>query len=199
MPVKEYLTKDEIKRLFDAVDSKRDKLLFRMGLAFGPRVSEISDIPLRNIVSDRIKIHDIKKKCYRDVILDSGTRELLDRYLQTGWSERHRKGHWSKRNRKGQRADKHERLFYMSPKTINRVVKFWFERAEIPLDKAHWHVFRHTYIYQSMEAGVPISHLVAQTGDSVEVLINDYGMPTIDSRIEVMEERGRYWEPGVKG
>jgi len=185
MPVKDYLTKDEVRRLLDSVDDKADYLLIRMGLAIGPRVSEIIDIPLKNIEPDRIKLWDEKKNVYRDVIIDSDTRGLLDLYLKRTWAERHRKG---------QVDDRHQRLFYMSAKTANRILKHWFEVAKVPGEKAHWHTLRHTYVYQSLEAGVPISHLCAQTGDSVTVLINDYGMPTIDSRIEVMEDRGRYWE-----
>ena len=185
--MKEYLTKDEIGRLIDTVKGRRDILLFRIGLAIGPRVSEIADITLQGIQSDRLKIHDIKKKEYRDVVIDSETRELLGRYLKSEWEPRHRRG---------QKADRHERLFYLSPKSINRIVKHWFKVAKIPDEKAHWHTLRHTYIYQSLEAGVPISHLCAQTGDSILVLIRDYGTPTIDSRNEVMEKRGRYWEGG---
>lgn len=184
-----YLTKAEIGRLIDSVKGTRDKLMLRMGLALGCRVSEIADIELRTIQPDRLTIHDLKKKTYREVVIDSETKRLLDQYLKTSWTPRHRKG---------QKSDRHERLFYMSPKSINRLVKIWFEKARIPDEKAHWHVLRHTFVYQSMEAGVPISHLCAQTGDSVAVLVRDYGTPTIDSRNEVMEKRGRYWEPGVK-
>lgn len=186
--MRDYLTKDEMRKLIGCVKGQRDKLLFGIGLAIGPRVSEIADIQVKNISADRIKIWDEKKNVYRDVIIDQKTRKMLDRYIKTGWAPRHRKG---------LSDDRHERLFYMSPKTINRLVKYWFKKANIPAEKAHWHTLRHTYIYQSMEAGVPISHLIAQTGDSVEVLINDYGTPTIDSRLEIMESRGRYWENGA--
>ena len=188
--MKDYLTRDEVRRLLDSVDDKTDYLLIRMGLAIGPRVSEIIDIPLKNIEPDRIKLWDEKKNVYRDVIIDSETRKLLDLYLKSGWAQR---------RRKGQRADKHQRLFFMSAKTANRIVKHWFEVARIPDEKAHWHTLRHTYVYQSLEAGVPISHLCAQTGDSVTVLIQDYATPTIDSRLEIMEKRGRYWESRREG
>jgi len=188
--VKDYLTKDEVKRLLVSVKGRRDNLLIRMGLAVGPRVSEIIDIPLKNIEPDRLKLWDEKKDCYRDVVIDLETRELLDKYLKRAWVQR---------QRKGQKADKHQRLFFMSAKTANRIVKHWFKIAGIPDEKAHWHTLRHTYVYQSLEAGVPISHLCAQTGDSVTVLIQDYATPTIDSRLEIMEKRGRYWESRREG
>lgn len=174
-----YLTKDEIERLLVCIDDKRDRLLIQLGLVLGCRVSEVVSIRLRNVSSDRIMIWDEKKDRYRECVIDSETRGMLDEYLRTAW-----------------RPKKHypHSLFYFSEKTANRIVKKWFAKAGIPEDKAHWHTLRHTYVVQSLDAGVPLNHICEQTGDSPNTVIQIYGRPSIDSRRGMLERLGAYWK-----
>lgn len=170
-----YLTKDEVQRLIVSIDDKRDRLLIQLGLVIGCRVSEIVTIDIKNIEPDRIKIWDEKKNVFRDVVIDSATRALLKDFLDDGWEPRPHVKH---------------RLFYFSTKTANRILKRYCKAANIPDDKAHWHILRHTYVMQSMDDGIPINHIAEQTGDSFQTLYEVYGKhPSIDSRLLMIERR----------
>ena len=177
-PGDKYLTKDEISRLLVRIDNRRDKLLIQLGLSLGCRVSEVVNIKLKHIVSDRIRIWDEKKDEYRDCVIDAGTRKLLDDYLGNDWT-----------------AKKHFRhqVFYFSTKTANRIFKKWCSETKLPGEKAHFHTLRHTYIIQSLDAGVPINHIVEQTGNTISTIMQHYGTPSIDSRKDMMQDRGVYW------
>lgn len=172
-----YLTLDEIHRLLVCIDDKRDRLLIQLGLVLGCRVSEVVNIRLKNVLADRIILWDEKKDTFREAVVDTETKMLLDDYLKSEWKPRPHTPH---------------RLFYFSYKTANRIVKRWFARAGISGEKAHWHVLRHTYVVQSLESGVPISHICEQTGDSANTVIRVYGRPSVDARCQTMNERGCY-------
>jgi integrase len=167
-----YLTKDEVQRLIVSIDNKRDLLLVQLGLVIGCRVSEIVTIDIKNIEPDRIKIWDEKKNVFRDVVIDSATREMLNRYLEDGWEPKPHVKH---------------RLFYFSTKTANRILKRYCEKAGIPKEKAHWHTLRHTHIMDCLDSNVPINYIVEQTGDSPTTIINIYGRPSIDARLRMIE------------
>jgi integrase/recombinase XerC/integrase/recombinase XerD len=174
-----YLTQDEIERLLVSIDNKRDRLLIQLGLIMGCRVSEIVSIRTKSIHPDRIQLWDEKKDRYRDVVIDSKTKALLDDYLSSEW-----------------KAKPHHRhqLFYFTSKTANRILKRWCDAARIPPEKAHWHTLRHTYVVQSLDAGVPLNYIVEQTGDSPNTIIKIYGRPSIDSRREMVKKIGVYWK-----
>ena len=174
-----YLTKDEIQRLLVCIDNRRDKLLIQMGLVLGCRVSEIVSIRTKSISTDRIQLWDEKKDCYRDVVLDSETFELLMDYMEKDWKPKPHVPHT---------------VFYFTDKTANRIIKRWCKMAEIPDEKAHWHTLRHTYVVQSLDAGVPLNHVCEQTGDSPNTIIRIYGRPSIDSRQAMLEKTGAYWK-----
>ena len=176
-----YLTSDEIERLLVSIDNERDALLIQLGLVLGCRVSEVVSIRLKHVTDDVIRIYDEKKDVYRDCVIDPVTSEDLDNYLKCGW-----------------KAEPHvpHQLFYFSTKTANRIFKKWCSVAKIPEEKAHWHTLRHTYVIQSLDAGVPINHVCEQTGDSPTTIINIYGRPSIGQRHKMQLEKGIYWARG---
>lgn len=174
-----YLTKDEIGRLLVPIDSIGDKLLIQLGLVMGCRVSEVVTIRLKNVTADRIKLWDEKKNLFREAVIDSETKALLDEYLKSDWKPQPHVAH---------------QLFYFSTKTANRILKRWCKKAGIPTEKSHFHVLRHSYVIHSLEAGVPINHVCAQTGDSATTIVNEYGKPSIDARKQMLESKGLYWK-----
>lgn len=174
-----YLTKDEIGRLLVPIDNKRDKLLIQLGLVMGCRVSEVVTIRVKNISADRIRLWDEKKNVFRDAVIDSETKALIDEYLESEWEPQPHVAH---------------QLFYFSTKTANRILKGWCKKAGIPKDKAHYHVLRHSYVIHSLDAGVPINHVCEQTGDSPVTIVREYGKPSIDARKQMLEAKGLYWK-----
>jgi integrase/recombinase XerD len=173
-----YLTKDEIWKLLVSATNKRDKCLIQLGLVTGCRVSEIVGIRVAHIKSGVIKVYDHKKDIYREVVIDHDTAGMISEYLAYGWKA---EGYGP------------QRLFYFSTRTANRILKRACKAAEIPPEKAHFHVLRHTYVVQSLEAGVPINHVCEQTGDSATTIISIYGRPSTDARREMIAHKGAYW------
>jgi integrase len=173
-----YLTKDEVQRLLVRIDNARDKCLIQLGLVMGCRVSEIVTVRVKNIEADRIKLWDEKKNVYREAVIDPDTRELIAIYLEGHWKPAPHVSH---------------QLFYFSTKTANRILQQWCKVANIPPEKAHWHTLRHTYVVQSLDAGVPMNHVCAQTGDSATTIVSIYGVPSIDMRRQMIETKGAYW------
>lgn len=174
-----YLTRDEVKRLLVCIDNRRDKLLIQMGLVLGCRVSEIVSLRVKNISPDRVKLWDEKKDRYREAVMDSATRVMLEEFLRDEWSPKPHYPH---------------KLFYFTEKTANRIVKRWFKAAGIPDEKAHWHTLRHTYVVQSLDSGVPLNHVCEQTGDSPNTIVRVYGRPSIDLRRAMLDRIGTYWK-----
>lgn len=173
-----YLTRDEIQRLLVPIDNRRDRLAIQLGLIMGCRVSEIVSVRLKDIFPDRIRIWDEKKNLHREVVIDDGSKALLEAYLKEEWKPQPHRRH---------------QLFYFSTKTANRILKRWCEAAGIPKEKAHWHTLRHTHVIRSLETGIPLNHVCEQTGDSPMTIIRIYGKPSIDARRMMTNERGAFW------
>ena len=173
-----YLTKPEIERLLVTVKDKGDKCLIQLGLVTGCRVSEVVGIRLGHIKDGVIKVYDHKKDRYREVVIDPETAGLISEYLAYGW----------KAEGYGPRL-----LFYFGTRTANRKLRKYCNESNIPPEKAHWHTLRHTYVVQSLEAGVPLNHITEQTGDSPTTIISIYGKPSTDSRRQMIGSKGAYW------
>lgn len=173
-----YLTKPEVEKLLFTVSTNSEKCLVQLGLSLGCRVSEIVNIYIKDIRPGSIKIWDEKKDCYRMVVCDETTDKAIQDYLDTEWRPRP----YVKR-----------KLFYFGTRTANNVLKALFKRAGLPPEKAHWHILRHTYVVQSLDAGVPLNHIVAQTGNSPNTLIKVYGMPSLELRQEMANKKA-YWK-----
>ena len=180
-PDRKYLTREEVERLLVCDIPKVDKLLIQLGLTLGCRVSEIVSIRVRRIRGRTIKIHDEKKDEDRVCVIDSGTEEILNNYLETEYKVP-----------KGYRRDL-QLLFYFSAKTANRKIKKAFEKAAIsPPDVVPWrcHTLRHTYVRHTLDRlkDRGIQFVCEQTGDSPQTILGYYGIPSLDERIRVAEE-----------
>lgn len=173
------LTLEEIRRLLVRIDDEEDKLLIQLGLVLGCRVSEIVNIPIKAIANERIRLWDEKKNLFREGVIDQETAGMISHYLAHRWKPQPHVPH---------------RLFYFGTRTANRKLQHWCEEVEIPREKAHFHTLRHTYVVQSLDAGVPINHVCEQTGDSPQTIVLVYGKPSIDARQQMMESKGRYWK-----
>lgn len=180
MPVHEYLTKDQVQKVLFHTSNPTEKMLVQLGLVLGCRVSEIVSIRLSDIGYCKVQIWDEKKDKHRLVVWDPETDIQLRAYMKNDLlPEPHT------------RKD-HRRLFPICGRTVNNYLKGIFTRAGISLSLAHWHILRHTYVVQSLERGVPINHIVAQTGDSPVTILRVYGMPSIESRQEMIDKKA-YW------
>lgn len=166
---------DEMKRnpgrhsryLRKLIAARRQRILFRLGLELGPRVSEIIGIRWQDLDRDRkvVRIWDEKKDLQRQCTIPDELwaeltvfSELVDRRV--------------------------ERLFPITDKSANRWIKGWAKAAGIKRD-VRWHMMRHTHVIQSRRAGRDWDWISQQTGDSVATLIKWYSRLSLEDRHEI--------------
>lgn len=180
MPVRKYLNVAEIERLIDHDFGEMDNLLIQIGLSTGLRASEIVNIRLKKIFSDGIHIWDEKKDVYRPIVADGW---LMFHIVEWSTGLKHPHG----------LRYRDQKLFYLSPKTLNRKVKRWF--AELNIDApARWHTFRHTYIRLMLDrmGDKAIQFICLQTGDKPATVLQYYAVPSMDDRIGVANDLRGY-------
>jgi len=139
-----FLTFDEIKRLLAAITNKRDRALFLIAYRHGLRASEIGllRIPDLDLKRLRLMIHRLKGSLSGEHPLQPDEAKALKAYLR-------------------QRSDNSPVLFLsnrgdpISRFTLHKTMTRYGQQANLPPDKQHLHVLKHT-------CGV---HLYEATGD----------------------------------
>ncbi|RLG50083.1 MAG: integrase [Thermoproteota archaeon] len=131
------LSREEIEKLISAGRSERDRLLLRLLYATGARVSEISALRWEDInIKDRTAvIRGGKGGKDRIVLFDEVTARELAEY---------------RRKHGGQ-----GRIFPLSPRTIQRIVKMAAARAGLRKE-VHPHTLRHSIATHLLESGADL-------------------------------------------
>ncbi len=131
------LSREEVKRLISAGRNERDRLLLRLLYSTGARVSEISSLRWEDIdLNERTAvIRGGKGGKDRIVLFDEATAKELERY---------RKKHEGK-----------GRIFPVSPRTIQRIVKVAAARAGLRKE-VHPHTLRHSLATHLLESGADL-------------------------------------------
>ncbi|MHA1595983.1 MAG: site-specific tyrosine recombinase/integron integrase [Candidatus Baldrarchaeia archaeon] len=129
------LTPDEVRRLIDAADNPRDKLIIRMLYVTGLRVSELVNLRVEDIDFEEcvIMVRMGKGKKDRVVFMDKQTARILKEYLRENGIER-------------------GRVFPISVRTVQRMI----QRARIKAGiqkKVTPHVLRHSFATHMLELG----------------------------------------------
>ena len=78
-----FLNYGEMKRLIEAADSLRDRLIVQMLYASGLRVSELVSLNVDSIEDNRIKVIQGKGGKDRITYIDQSTLELLNKYISS--------------------------------------------------------------------------------------------------------------------
>lgn len=142
-----YLTKDELKRLFDVVDNVRDKAIIHVLYSSGGRVGELSkafvdDFDLTSCFW-YIPASNTKTKKERKPRINTRAISDLKAYLKAyGIS-------------KG-------KVFPLSVRAMQFIIKKYAVRAG--LGWVHPHTLRHTHIIHALQAGVSINAVQKQVG-----------------------------------
>jgi site-specific recombinase XerD len=138
-----YLTKQEVERLFGVISSKdgRDRLLFDVIYRYGLRRREAALIR-REHVGERIWITRLKGGISGEYPIHPTTRRLLWEYLE-------QRGADSPYLFATRQSDARP----ISPSTIYHVFRAYADAAELPADRRHPHVLRHSIAVHLMNAG----------------------------------------------
>ncbi len=163
-----YFSEKEISSILSVLSKQRDIVLARVSLDLGARVGEVVNLEWGNLdYSNRIvRVWDEKKDKERLCVMSEPTWGLLQEYEKTIDKRRQR------------------RIFPFSEKTANRRIKEWCARAGIKR-RVRFHMFRHTHVVQSRRAGRDWNWISQQTGDTVETLIREYGMLSLEDRTDI--------------
>jgi len=149
------------------VKIRQRRIMFRLGLELGARVSELIGLRSEDLARDRLTIAlwDEKKDLERACTIPDELWEELAAF--------------------GKMVDKrHGLLFPISDKTANRWLKEAAARAGVKR-RVRWHMMRHTHVVQSRRAGRDWNWIAQQTGDSVATLIKWYSKLSIEDRHEI--------------
>jgi integrase/recombinase XerD len=143
-----YLSKDEVERFFAAIprENARDRLLFEMIYRYGLRRREAALIR-REHISERIWIARLKGGISGEYPIHPTTRRLLWPYLS------------------GRGDSQNPYLFFtrqsrtkpLSTSTIYGSFRRYAEAAEIPQERQHPHVLRHSIATHLLDAGWDIA------------------------------------------
>jgi integrase len=140
-----YLTKDEVERFFDAIPSLdvRDRLLFDVIYRYGLRRGEAALLRREHLSGGRIWITREKGGISGEYPIHPATRRLLWNYIaELGEDER---PYLFVSRQSGSRP--------ISPSTIYGLFRRYSDAANLPVDRRHPHVLRHSIAVHLMNAG----------------------------------------------
>lgn len=142
-PLPRHLKDHEVKRLFEVIDSPRDRAIFMVMLRCGLRVAEVADLALGDLDLRRSKIlvQNGKGRKGRVVYLSQDAQEGLVAYLKTRPSPKIRKVFLSEKNPfRGQP---------ISVRGIQKRLESYAQRAKLNVS---CHQLRHTMATQLLNA-----------------------------------------------
>lgn len=142
----QYLNKTEVAALFDAAKGNdRDEAMLRLCYQYGLRAVELRMLERDDVDFDakRIRVHRVKGSLPGEYTLESRISRLLKRMLK-------------------ERKDSNPALFVsnrgqaIAKRTIQATYNKYAKAAEIPEDKRHIHVLKHSIATHLLDAGEDI-------------------------------------------
>jgi type 1 fimbriae regulatory protein FimB len=150
-----YLTPDETKRLFSVIKDKRDKAIFLIAYRHALRASEIGLLQKSDIDSKRLRItvHRLKNSYTAEHPMQADEARILKSYLRS-------------------RSDDSPVLFLsrnsipIGRKMLHVLMRKYGALAEIPSDKQHFHVLKHSIATHLLDASDDIRFVQDWLGHS---------------------------------
>ncbi len=140
-----FLTPDELTRLIGSITNKRDRAIFLTAYRHGLRAGEVgllqvTDLDLKRL---RIMLHRTKNSLSGEHPLQPDEAKALKAYLRS-------RKHDSPVLFLSNRADP------ISRRTLDWLMKKYGRQANIPPDKQHFHVLKHTIATHLLDTGADL-------------------------------------------
>lgn len=140
-----YLTQDELKRLLKVITDKRDKAIFLIAYYHGLRACEVGMLRVEDVdlPRGRIRIERAKHSQGGEYVMQGDETKLLRAWLR-------------------ERKDNNPILFPSNRGTpitrrmLDYLIRKYGRIAEIPPDKRHFHVLKHSICTHLLDAGADL-------------------------------------------
>jgi type 1 fimbriae regulatory protein FimB len=155
-----YFTTDEIRRLFSAIESKRDKALFLIAYRHGLRASEVGKLHVADIDWKRLRIRltRLKGSFSGEHPIEADEARILKSYLKD------REKHLTLRD--SPLLFPSNRNLPISRRMLDKLIKRYGEKAKLPEDKLHFHTLKHSIATHLLEASDDIRFVQDWLGHS---------------------------------
>lgn len=137
-----YLTQDELRRLFKVIDNKRDKAIFLLAYRHGLRISEIGILRNSDVDMSRGRIRITRLKNSQDGEHPLQVDEM--KALRAWFKERKDQTPFLFPSARG---------YPISKRTLDYLMRRYAKKANLPPDKWHFHVLKHSIATHLLDAG----------------------------------------------
>src|ERR1700722_3267643 len=182
----QFLTDEELTKLFAVIESPRDRAIFRMAYNRGLRASEVGLLQLDDYRADRGRLFVHRLKC--GAVDTSGEYFLTDDELRVlkPWLR--------------ERGDEPGPIFLsrnsrpIGRKMLDVLMKKYCAAAKIPAQKCHFHALRHSCATGLLERGEGIADIQDHLGHANIVNTAIYAKITNPRRDETGKRLKKNWK-----
>lgn len=140
-----YLTQEELQNLLRVITKKRDRAIYLLAYRHGLRASEVGMLRTEDVDlgRSRIRVGRAKHSQGGEYPMQTDEVKALRAWLK-------------EKNGKGPSLFPSQRGRPISRRTLDYSIKFYGQKAGLPIDKRHFHVLRHSIAVHLIEAGADI-------------------------------------------
>lgn len=175
-----YLTKEDVERFFHAIphENTRDRLLFDVIYRHGLRRTEAAAIRREHLSDGRIWVTRLKGGLSGEYPIHPSTRRLLWAHLAELGDDK----------RPYLFTTRQSGIWPISPSTIYHLFRRYAAAAELPADRCHPHVLRHSIAVHLMNSGWDIADVQDWLGHA------DIASTTVYAAVTNKRREARYEE-----
>ncbi|MCS7231142.1 MAG: tyrosine recombinase [Elusimicrobiota bacterium] len=178
-----FLTKEEINKLFDLIEPKdfftaRDRALFELLYSSGVRISELSQLD-EDYIDMENGLIKVKGKGNRERVIPVG--DIALKYIKKYLEYKYKNGFKNKElfvNKFGKR---------ISVRGIRKIIMKWIKKASI-YKKVSPHTFRHTFATHLLDAGCDLRSIQEMLGHKSLSTTNIYTHITLNRLKKIYEK-----------